>query len=103
MPRTKTCASERNIGAANIASRDAPSGRRPLKLAVLVGTRRDDAGPSAGFGVLHTLPDVLPDDDVRLLHVDDDMATAVEVDAGIGGPVDRIRQLFDVAPALRWH
>jgi len=46
---------------------------------------------------------MLPDDDVRLIHADDDIAVGAGADAGIGGSVERIRELLRAAPALRWH
>lgn len=94
---------ERNIGAASIATRDLLPGRTPLKIAVLVGSRRGATVGAGGTGTLDVLRELLPDDDVRLVHADEDVAIATGADAGIGGSVERIQELLTAAPALRWH
>ena len=95
---------ERNIGAASIARRDSLTGRGPLKLAVLVGTRRGASESHRGFGVLGDLPAILAGEDLVALHLDDEPTSAAGADAAFGGPnPDRLRALLAAAPGLRWY
>ena len=47
---------------------------------------------------------LLPDDEVVMLHADDDPAPAAGAVAALGGPnPDRVRALLALAPGLRWY
>jgi phosphoglycerate dehydrogenase-like enzyme len=74
------------------------------RIAVLATSARGAPVPHGGFAVLAHVEALLPHDDVVTVYADEDLATAADSEAAVGG-LDgaRLVNLLRISPSLRWY
>jgi phosphoglycerate dehydrogenase-like enzyme len=74
------------------------------RIAVLATSARGAPVAHGGFAVLTHVEALLPDDDVVTVYADEDLATAANSEAAVGGlDGTRLTHLLRVSPSLRWY